>query len=612
MRRKPQYASRSPAPPGFARSRCTRIGSSSVQTLTSSATASRWVIRASLTLGLLLLGSACGSTDSPDDPRSPISADVRSPDLASPAEPPEASDVALDVNAAAPMPSIETATLSSGETAIPEPSDEPRLPPNIRRLSNEELGNSIRALLGTDERYEASLPADLRQANFTVNEAQVASSDWTLALERIARAAAADAASDLDPLSPCPGETTDTCASDFISSLAGEAFRREPQAVELDELQVIYAHGAAEGGFARGMELTIAAILQSPSFIYVTALGDELETLTADEVASQLAYVATRQPPDEPLMQAAQTGALSDARERGAHARRLLNTEAGKLALQEMLVQWFAVDRVLDVSKDDIPEFNTQREAFLGESRDLARAVIDSYDSDITTLLTADFTVVSPSIASYYGLSGEGRVSLEDTPRLGMLTQAAFLGGHSSPNASSPVRRGATFMRQVLCTDPPDPAQVDLVVTAPSPDPSLSTRQLFAAHASDPQCQSCHAVIDPIGFAFEQFDEGGRLRREPSDNNGHPVDASGSVTVSGETFVFADAREFLTQVAASSLAQRCVAKMAARYAFASRVPAVEEAFVGIWQELGATERTRLDEVLIRLIESELFVQRSSP
>ncbi len=610
MRRKPHYPPQSPARPGFAHSRCTRIGSSSVQTLTSSATASRWVIRASVALGLLLLGNSCGSTEGPDEPPSPIG---QSPTLASPGEPAEATDsTTVDVHAVAPATSRETATLSSGETAPPEPSAEARLPPNIRRLSNQELGNSIRSLLGTDERYETSLPADVRQGNFTVNEAQVASSDWTLALDRIARAAAAGVANDLDTLSPCPGETTDTCASTFIRSLATKAFRREPQPVELDELQIIYAHGAAEDGFARGMEHTIATILQSPSFIYVTALGNEQPTLTADEVASQLAYVTTRQPPDEPLIQAAQTGALADAGERGAHTRRLLNTEAGRLTLQEMLVQWFATDRVLDVSKDDIPEFDIQREGFLRESRDLARAVIDSYDSDITKLLTADFTIVSPSIASYYGLNGEGRVSLEGTPRLGLLTQAAFLSGHSSPNASSPVRRGATFMRQVLCTDPPDPSQGDLVVAPPSPDPSLSTRQLFAAHASDPQCQGCHALIDPIGFAFEQFDEGGRLRRGPPDNNGHPVDASGSVTVSGETFVFDDAKEFLTQVAASSLAQRCIAKMTARYAFASRVPAVEEAFVGIWQELDATERTRLDEVLIKLTESELFVQRSTP
>jgi hypothetical protein len=511
-----------------------------------------------------------------------------------------------------PTPSINGEPGTQSPPTMDESiAEEALLPQRIRRLSNVELGNSVRALLGTEEPHEASLPRDLRQENFTINEAQTVSSDWNAALERVARAAAAGAALDLDRLSPCPGETSDACARQFIESLATKAFRRQTHAEELEELEKIYDSGVLEGGFDRGMELVIAAVLQSPSFIYLTELGDANGLLTGEEIASALAYATTQSPPDEELMDLAQSGALADTDERGRQARRLLSTEAGSLALQEMIVQWFAADWVLDAAKDDIPEFNQHREALLQESRDFARMVVTTRNANIVTLLTADFTVASQAVAEYYGLEGSGHVSLEGTPRLGIVTQAAFLGGHASPTGSSPVRRGAAFMRHVLCTDPPDPAEVDLVVAAPAPDPSLSTRQLFAAHASDEMCQGCHSMIDPIGFAFEEFDEGGRVRSMES-NNGHPVDASGAVSLAGETFEFENAADFLTQVAASDLAQICIAKKTTRYAFATRNPATEETFVDVWRELPEDQRTQLDEVLVKLIESELFVRRRTP
>jgi len=165
-------------------------------------------------------------------------------------------------------------------------------------------------------------------------------------------------------------------------------------------------------------------------------------------------------------------------------------------------------------------------------------------------------------------------------------------------------------MRQVLCTDPPDPASVDLVVAAPPPDPSLSTRQLFTAHSEDDLCMTCHQLIDPIGFAFEEFDEGGRVRQGPEDNNGHPVDASGSLRIGNEQYTFQNAADFIEQIAQGELAQKCVARTAVRYAFAWANPATEVEFVNTaWQAMDASTRTQLDDVLIKLIESDLFIQR---
>jgi hypothetical protein len=505
---------------------------------------------------------------------------------------------------------------TGGGTGTAPNSQAAMIPARIRRLSNVEYGNAVRALLGTTESYEDDLPADVRQRNFTVNQAQTVSSDWNAEVERLAKAAAeALVASDgLNRLSPCAGQATDSCAEQFIDSLGKKAFRRDVAAEEHTDLLAIYQQGSAEAGFDRGMELVVAAILQAPSFIYLSELGQQgatTTTLTGEEIASLLAFVTTQAPPDETLLEAGRQGSLADPEQRAQQAQRLLSTESGKKTLETMALQWFTADWVLDAGKDNIPEFNERRTQLFEESRNFVRTVIDSHNADARALLTADFTVVAPEVAGYYGLSGSGQVSLAGTPRLGIVTQASFLGGHSSPTQSSPVKRGAAFLRQVLCFDPPDPSTVDLVVAAPQPDPSKSTRQLFEAHSADATCQSCHQLIDPIGFAFEQFDEGGRVRTGPEDNNGHPIETAGSVSLAGEDFVFDDAADFIRQVADSELGQACVARTATRYAFAWSNTATELAFVEQWKQMDPASRTQLTQVLTKLIASDLFVQRKA-
>lgn len=489
------------------------------------------------------------------------------------------------------------------------------VPARIRRLSNVEYANSVRLLLGTNEQYESSLPADVRQRNFTVNQAQTVSSDWNAAIETLAKQAAAKVVTDgaLSRLSPC-SDASDSCAAQFIDSFAGKAFRRPVTDAERGALLLVYQQGAAEAGFNRGAELVVATVLQAPSFLYLTELGDsvaDVTTLTGDEIASLLSYVTTKSPPDAQLTEAGRAGALADPAVRAQHARRLLGSETGKVALSDFIVEWFTSDWVLNASKDNIPAFNQQRAGLYQESRDFVRAVIDNHQADFKTLLTADFTVVTPEVASFYGMGGSGQVSLAGSHRLGIATGAAFLGGHSSPTHSSPVKRGAAFMRQVLCTDPPDPSTVNLVVAAPPPDPTKSTRQLFAAHSQDPTCQACHQFIDPIGFAFEEFDEGGLVRQGPEDNNGYPVDASGSVTIGGQTFTWTNAVEFLQQVADSDVSRRCVARTATRFGFGWANAATELKFVEEWNAMESAQQTQIGEVLVKLIESDLFVQRKA-
>ena len=213
-------------------------------------------------------------------------------------------------------------------------SGSPIVPARIRRLSNLEYGNSVRALLQTTDAYETTLPTDVRQRNFTANQAQTVSSDWNAEIERTARAAAAGVVQSggIDRISPCPGQATDDCAAQFITSFATQAFRRAVADVERDGLLDIYQQGAAEGGFERGIELVIAAVLQAPSFIYISELGADAGgqlQLTGDEIATLLAYVTTQSSPDESLLEA------------------LTEVRAGQVAMSSELAFLLATDREL-------------------------------------------------------------------------------------------------------------------------------------------------------------------------------------------------------------------------------------------------------------------------
>ena len=507
-----------------------------------------------------------------------------------------------------------------GSTTIPsgagpvqptELTPEAYVPARIRRLSNSEYQSAIEDLLGVAVVVAGALPADLRQYNFTVNEAQVVSSDWSSGAERIAQqAAAARLEQGLGGFVPC-GDTSEACAAQFIDSFASRAFRRPVTDDERTGLLEVYRAGEAEAGFERGIELVIAAVLQAPSFIYLTELGDgggsEI-TLTPHEIAAQLSFLTTGAPPDEALRQAVEGGQLLEPQVRADHVRRLLGTDRGRAAMERMVVQWFAVDAVLESAKDAIPQFNENKQAFLQESVNLIREVIAEHDADMRTLLTADFSMLPDALAGYYpDLGGSGRVSLTSSPRRGLLTQGAFLGGHSAPTESSPVRRGAAVLRHVLCIEAPDPASVNLVVAAPPPDPTKSTRERFAAHSADPTCQTCHQLIDPIGFAFEQFDEGGRFREM---DNGVPTSAASSVKIGDVYWEFNDALEFIELAANSELAKQCVARNVSRYAFGWANDRTEQGFVGsAWAALPAERQTQLDDVIVSLVESDLFIKR---
>jgi hypothetical protein len=229
--------------------------------------------------------------------------------------------------------------------------------------------------------------------------------------------------------------------------------------------------------------------------------------------------------------------------------------------------------------------------------------------------------MVNPTLAAFYGVSGGAgtgysRVSLNTaaSPRRGLLTQANFLATYVSNDTpiGRPVKRGKTLLNQVLCLAvqfPTDPNLAAKAMKPPAPSPNATTRQLAVQHSTEPACAGCHAIIDPMGFAFENFDAIGNYR---TTENGRPIDASGTLRgtdVDGRPF--SSAGEMVALLGQSDQVRRCFATNFFRFASAQSSDGTEAQYLDLWRALPADARTQIVQLLVAYVRSDMFVKRRS-
>jgi hypothetical protein len=189
------------------------------------------------------------------------------------------------------------------------------------------------------------------------------------------------------------------------------------------------------------------------------------------------------------------------------------------------------------------------------------------------------------------------------------LNQGAFLSAYSNVADSGPIHRGAAVVRKVMCQHLPDPSELKIMVMPPPPDPTLSTRERFSAHSVNPDCHSCHKLIDPAGFAFEGFGTDGRARAE---DNGKTVDSSGELTLGDVTGPFSNGEELIAKLSHSTGVSACFATNLYRYALAQSNAAGEAAFADRTLDLNEAQRSDPLELLVALAGSDLFIERRAP
>lgn len=468
-------------------------------------------------------------------------------------------------------------------------------PVRLRRLSAREYDNAVRDLLGDDSHPSERFPRDGYPNGYDNGSTSLAvQPTHALAYQEAAEALAAAAVEKrlfvvLDGCDPAMRD----CKEPFFASFPARAYRRAPTATELTRLRAVFD---SAGDFKLGVQTTLEAILQSPSFLYREEL--HAPELTDDELASEISFFLTGTIPDRTLRDAAASGRL-DPR---AQALRLLATPAARTHLHGFVHQWLGTERLPLVKKDPkaYPELDAELARDMKREVDLlVDAIVFDGGGTLRELFTTDKTFATARLSTLYAGGG---------PRRGILTRAAWLTAHSGIDHSGPVTRGVFFRANLLCQDiPPPPAEALLKPVEP-PRPGRTTRQRFANHSDSPACVGCHQFIDGIGFGFEQFDAIGRFR---TTENGVPIDTSGIVRGSDDmNGPFVDASELSMRLSGSRDLQRCFSRHLFRFAMGSVESIADQPVIdALADHIGRDER--IVDVIATFVASPAFRHREA-
>jgi hypothetical protein len=328
------------------------------------------------------------------------------------------------------------------------------------------------------------------------------------------------------------------CAGDIVRNLAERAFRRPVDDADLERLMTFYDAGAGQGGFETGVRDALSAVLASPHFLYRAESGEGTGAVTLDdlELASRLSFFLWGSLPDQELLEIARAQRLSKPDVLAAQVKRMLADDRAKALVQDFAFQWLGMKK-LDAIVPDRGQFPQASglldpRALLKEELTLFIDSVLRSDRSVMELLTADYTFLNERLAMHYGIeSVKGarfrQVQLDDESRYGLLGKGAIQMLTSYPNRTSPVLRGAWILEHLLGAPPPTPpADVPDLTDNKRGEPPRTLRARLEQHRENPTCFSCHGVMDPLGFALENFSAVGQFRTLDPDTR-TAIDASG-------------------------------------------------------------------------------------
>ena len=344
---------------------------------------------------------------------------------------------------------------------------------------------------------------------------------------------------------PDPGMDEIGCASQIVSQLSRLAFRRPVTGHDMAMLLDFHRQGRAQGDFEAGIEMALRRILVSPDFLFRRESDQEgvapgaAYPITDIELASRLSFFLWSSIPDDELLSAAERGELRDPDVLGAQVRRMLADPRARALVDNFGGQWLYLRNIRLVTPDPqaFPDFDANlREAMEREMTLFLDSQIRD-DHSVLDLLTADYTFVNERLARHYGMPGiygnhfrQVELDGRQDARRGLLGKGSLLTVTSYAHRTSPVLRGKWLLENVLGTPPPPPPP-DIPALEENDEPGVaprSVRERLEAHRANPACASCHRIMDPLGFALENFDGIGRWR--DAGDGGDPIDASGTLT----------------------------------------------------------------------------------
>ena len=444
------------------------------------------------------------------------------------------------------------------------------------------------------------------------------------------------------------------CARAGIERFAERAWRRPLAGDERERLAAFWRDNLTAGPIDEAIALTVAGILQAPAFHFRIERGDASgREPTPWELATRLSYFLWDSMPDDELFAAAAAGELTTRAGVERQARRMLDDEKARPAVVHFHNQWLGTDRVLriaparrafgplfgiepelETARDDDVQWPTimgpVRHSMKLETELFVEQTVFDGDGTFTALMTDHHGFLSDATVPIYG---DGVTRLPDRPevtrqiefvavsigrkepltlypatfpreqRAGVLTHPSVLAVGAYAVQPGPILRGVHVLERIACMELGAPIQG--AETALPPDSlavESTNRERTAAATASPACAGCHRRINPPGFAFEHYDALGAWRAR---DNGHPVDASGSLALpGGETLTFADGIDFVHQLAASDRVRDCYALHWTRYALGERIEAATPGLEAIQRRF--REDDSIEDLLVSIAGSDLF------
>ena len=491
----------------------------------------------------------------------------------------------------------------------------------LHKLTATAFANSLRDLLGSDVPL-SPVEQDLdRDGFYAVGNSTVAISPAGVAQYEEALGAATahvfgDATRATGVLGCLPTSTADLeCARSGLSKLGRRAFRRPLSEQELTRfLGVFTAIGDEASSVLEGLRYAASAILQSPSFLYRVELGvaspvdGGRSKFTSYEMASRLSAVIWNSAPDEALLDSAardELGAVAGVR---AQAERMLAAPQSRAALATFFDDYYDLEHLRHGAKDALlfPTWSASlRDAMEQELQQRLSDMVFTQRGDFLSLYDSRQTFVNDELARHYGLPELGSDAWRpvefpaDSQRVGLLGSGALLAGYSLPQRTSPTERGKFVVETLLCKVVPPPPPSVVINLDETSDPNAPARVRLASHRENPACAACHALMDPVGLALENFDSIGVYRTM---DKGQLIDASGEL----DGVTFNNAAELAGVLRNHPDAAACLARKLYTNALGRDLVSVDDLAIAELAAAFTGGGHRVEQFLIELVASEAF------
>ena len=505
----------------------------------------------------------------------------------------------------------------------------------IRRLNRVEYANTIRDLLGVAFDL-ALLPADDVGYGFdnigdVLSLPPILMEKYLAAAEQIAdQAIVVDAKDRKDAdlpeshrriffVRPSKQLPPREAGRRIVKRLAERAYRRPVTDAEVERLVRLGESAAAQGAsFEECVQLVLQAILVSPHFLFKVELDaqqpGQIRELSQYELASRLSYFLWSSMPDDALFARAADGSLR--KNLDAEVRRMLADRKSRALVDNFAGQWLELRNLDSVTPDQkqFPGFDDKLRAAMRTETLMQFAYVMDEDRSVLELIDCDYSFLNERLARHYGIPGvQGdqfrRVSLQGTPRGGVITQASVLTVTSNPGRTSPVKRGKWILENILGQPPPPPPpNVPQLSEERKAVLSGSLRERMEEHRRNPSCAVCHQEMDAMGFAMENFDAVGAWRTR---DGTFPIDPSGKLP-DGRSFQGpSELKQILLSTGRRDFA-RCMAEKMLTYALGRGLEYYDQCAVDqIVKRLEAGEY-RFSALVLAVVDSEPFQKRRTP